>query len=236
MLIKALSSYINDEYIQLNQPVTSIEDHQDSLLVSTNSEIFYCKQLITTIPPHLLTKSIKFTPHLPINLLDITNNTHTWMGDSIKIGLTYSKPFWKAKETSGTIFSNAGPITEMYDHSNKDDSLFALKGFFNGSYHLLSRDERLNMVLKQLKSYYGDAVNDYLSYEEMVWKQEIFTSTEYNNTIIPHQNNGHKVFQQTYFNGKLFLSGSETSLTHAGYMEGAIKSAQLLIEKLLVKG
>lgn len=39
------------------------------------------------------------------------------MGESIKVGLTYATPFWREK-SSETIFSNVGPIPEMYDYSN----------------------------------------------------------------------------------------------------------------------
>ena len=39
------------------------------------------------------------------------------MGESIKVGLTYATPLEREK-SSETIFSNVGPIPEMYDHSN----------------------------------------------------------------------------------------------------------------------
>ena len=233
-LIKILATNINnEENIRTNQAVISISEEKDHINVLTRSENFRAKQVISTVPPHLFTNSIRFSPSLPSALLSITNNTHTWMGESIKIGLTYKKPFWKKKGTSGTIFSSVGPIPEMYDHSNKEETLFALKGFFNGDYHAISKKERLEMALNQLRKYYGDVVNDYSSYEEMVWKNEKFTSDEYDDLVYPHQNNGNKVFQQPYFNGKLFLSGSETSSQYAGYMEGAIQSAQWIANRII---
>lgn len=57
------------------------------------------------------------------------------MGESIKVGLTYATPFWREK-SSETIFSNVGPIPEMYDHSNAEETYFGLMGFLNGAYHL----------------------------------------------------------------------------------------------------
>ena len=73
------------------------------------------------------------------------------MGESIKVGLTYAQPFWRSKNSSGTIVSNVGPIPEMYDHSNYEDSLFALKGFLNGVFHAATKEERKNLILNTLR-------------------------------------------------------------------------------------
>lgn len=233
-LINSLASSLNiEENIITDQPVKSITEDKEQLIVECRCETFRTKKVISTIPPHLFASTIPLT--LPSSLLSIANNTHTWMGESIKIGLTYNKPFWKKKGTSGTIFSSVGPISEMYDHSNKEKSLYALKGFFNSDYHSISKDERVEMVLNQLRKYYGNVVNDYISYEEMVWKHEPFTSNEYKEFIHPHQNNGHPIFQEPYLNGKLFFSGSETSPQYAGYMEGAIQSAQTVVQRIINK-
>jgi monoamine oxidase len=233
-LIKALVSSINGyENISTNSAVVSMTEEDHHINIITTSETFTAKKVISTVPPCLLINSIKFSPSLPTSLVTVASNTHTWMGESIKIGLRYEKPFWRNKGTSGTIFSSVGPVSEMYDHSNKEETQFALKGFFNGDYHSISKNERLEMALNQLRKYYGDIVNDYSSYEEIVWKKEAFTSDEYEDLVYPHQNNGDKVYQKTYFNGKLFLSGSETSPHYAGYMEGAIESAQIVANEII---
>ncbi len=79
------------------------------------------------------------------------------MGESIKVGLTYATPLEREK-SSETIFSNVGPIPEMYDHSNAEETYFGLMGFLNGAYHSVSKEERLEMILKQLTKYYGNLV------------------------------------------------------------------------------
>ena len=135
--------------------------------------------VLSTLPPYLFNESIKVTPELPNELTSIAKQTHTWMGESIKVGLTYKEPFWRKDNLSGTIFSNVGPIPEMYDHSNYEDNRFGLKGFFNGNYHSVSREERLAMVLNQLNKYFGEVVNDYMTYEETVWAKEKYTYKPY---------------------------------------------------------
>jgi monoamine oxidase len=50
------------------------------------------------------------------------------MGDSIKFAVEYASPFWRENNYSGTLFSQASIIQEMYDHSTADKG-YALKVF-----------------------------------------------------------------------------------------------------------
>jgi len=84
-----------------------------------------------------------------------------------------------------------------------------------------------------LRKYYGDQVDSYLSYEELVWKNEVATSLPYQDFILPHQNNGHEVFQKSYFKNKLLIAGTETSTSFGGYMEGAIRSAEFAAQQII---
>jgi len=147
------------------------------------------------------------------------------MGESIKIALSYKEPFWNEEQLSGTIFSSVGPIPEMYDHSNFEESRFALKGFLNGAYYAISKEARLELILNQLQKYYGPRALDYMSYEELVWTNEDYTSTPYAQHVLPHQNNGHDLYQRVYLDGGLYFAGTETSAEFSGYMEGAVRSA-----------
>jgi monoamine oxidase len=64
----------------------------------------------------------------------LARKTHTWMGESIKF-VEYASPFWRENNYSGTLFSQASIIQEMYDHSTADYKGYALKGFLNGGTH-----------------------------------------------------------------------------------------------------
>ena len=123
----------------------------------------------------------------------------------------------------------------MYDHTNVGEDQFALKGFLNGTYHTLRRDERRDMVLTQLRKYYGEVVDDYLAYEETVWRQEEFTFAPYEEHVLPHQHNGHPVFRSPYLNGRLLLAGSETSVRYPGYMDGAVRSGLRVAKELIAE-
>lgn len=231
-LIRALQDSLDSNQIKLDHRVSKIIEEPDALRVLTRQENFKAKAVISTLPPFLFTSSIDVQPSLPQHYTDISSRTHTWMGESIKIGLSYVQPFWKEDGLSGTIFSNPGPIPEMYDHSNFENSRFALKGFLNGACFSLSKEERLEMVMNQLEKYYGSKVRAYMDYQEMAWQNEVFTYAPYKEHIFPHQNNGHEAFRQPYLTNRLFISGSETSRHFPGYMEGAVRSSLRVLHQL----
>jgi len=225
-LINKLHSFISCDKIHLSTVINKIELTKDGIIAESESKTFKAKKIVSTLPPYLLSRTIEVNKKLPDLLKSTFNSTHTWMGESIKVGLVYKEAFWKKEKSSGTIVSNVGPIPEMYDHSRADGNGYALKGFLNGSYFSLTKEERLQLILNQLEKYYGNQALDYLSYEETVWRNEPYTFTDYHTHILPHQNNGHPIFREPLFNNQLILAGSETADQFPGYMDGAVRSAQ----------
>lgn len=232
-IIDALAKEINPENIKLNTAVTELDFSANGVLVKTKSgKAFQGSKVINTLPPTLFQHTIATKPALPIQLLQVAQNTHTWMGESIKIGFSYANPFWKAPESSGTIFSNVGPVTEMYEHSTADGKLHALKGFFNNAYRDYTKEERKELALTQLEKYYGPQARNYLDYHETAWQNEAFTFASPKHQIPPHYNNGHQLFQQSYFDTRLYFAGAETNAQFPGYMEGAVRSAYRVVEAI----
>ena len=221
-LIQRLAEYIPTDHIHLGQIIEAIEEAKDGLLVKSDNLLIKATFVVSTLPPNLLVNKVSFEPKLPTQITELAKMTHTWMGESIKIGLSYKEAFWRAKHLSGTIMSNVGPIPEMYDHSNYEESHFALKGFLNGQYFSLTREERLERVLHQLRKYFGNAADQYISYKERVWRNEDLTFKSYEEHILPHQNNGHSMYKQGFMKGRFFIGGSETASQYPGYMEGAV--------------
>ena len=232
-IIQKLAQHVPNIALLLEMPVFAIKTQENQVLVETNQDTFTTNRVVSTLPPFLLAQSISIEPRLPEKVNRLMANTHTWMGESIKIALSFAEPFWRAADSSGTIFSNVGPIQEFYDHSNFEDQEFALKGFLNSSYHSITKEQRLEIVLKQLRKYYGSAVDSFLSYDERVWRHESFTFRPYDSHILPHQNNGHVVYRQVFHDGKFFIAGSETAAAFPGYMDGAISSAKFVANLIL---
>ncbi|CAL2076195.1 flavin monoamine oxidase family protein [Tenacibaculum sp. 190524A05c] len=218
--------------ILLNEKVSDINSSGDKILVKTTNSTYYCDTVISTLPPKLLVNSIQFSPELPSDVIQIANKTHTWMRDSIKFSVVYDTPFWRKNGLSGVAFSNVGPFTELYDHSNASDNGFALMGFLNGALAPLSLEQRKQKVIDQLIKFFGEEATQHISYEEKVWRNEELSTFPDNQFIMPHQHNGHSIYQKSFLNGQLLISGSETSKEFGGYMEGAVRRAFNIVENL----
>ncbi len=226
-LAEALAEFAGREHIQLNTAVKAVRLEGGSLLLADQEgKTYSCRAAISTLPPRLLLKSVQFEPALPEALAQIMAQTHTWMGESVKFALEYARPFWREKGFSGAIFSQSGPATEVYDHTNAGGTAFALKGFLAGEVAVFRREERLDLLTRQLSRLLGPEVADYLSYSEGIWPHEPFTHTPYDGYILPHQNNGHPIFAKPILDGRFFLAGSETSPEFGGYMDGAVFSGR----------
>jgi monoamine oxidase len=231
-LIKTLSNTVESDQIITNCAISSIKKTEEFMYATSKTHSFKCKYIVSTLPPHLFNKTISIRPKLPDNITTICQNTHTWMHDSIKVGFTFTFPFWKTKGTSGTIYSSVGALQEFYDHSNAEQNKYALVGFMNKTFYNYTKAERQEFALKQLQAYYGSQVRQFLSYEELIWQDEVFTNAHDGKFIMQQQNNGHPLFQNPLLNNSLFIAGTETSPFAPGKMEGAIRSAQFIFKQI----
>ena len=231
-LIHVLFSKLDPEDVLLNQNVTHISFEENEVKVVAN-DTFIGTQVVLALPPKLWAKNISFEPKLPQDLLATSQETHTWMEDSIKVALTYKNPFWQEAKQAGTLFSNGGPMTEVYDHCNRERSTFALCGFMSTSFKALSAEERQLAVVRQLQNAFGTKATDFLEYHECIWSQEPFTFATNETLLFPHQNNGNAIFRKIYFDGRLILSSAESAAEFAGYMDGAVAAGNLTAEKIL---
>lgn len=229
-LLHSIFDRLAPNTVSLNEPVLEIDFQNDKVQVTTTIRSVEADIVITTLPPALLLHQIKFVPSLPKEHIELASQTHTWMQDSIKVGFNYKKPFWREQGKSGTIFSNVGPLTEFYDQSNMEQQSYALVGFVSGSCAQLSKEKRIEKIEAQLKMVFGEQALAYESYHETLWFNEEFTKSEHQlENLFPHQNGGHSLYQQSLFDDKLIISGSETSKHHSGYMEGAIFAAESVV-------
>ena len=231
-LINRLFDNLNEGDVLLNQSVSGVRIHEKSVHVIAN-ETVEGSRVVLAIPPKLWSKKISFEPQLPKSLLEVAQQTHTWMEDSIKIALTYAQPFWEDENIPATLFSNVGPITEFYDHSNHERSKFALCGFMHASFKSLPDSERKAKVIDQITTIFGVKAAGFIDYEECVWSKEEHTFEESDFVLNPHQNNGNPIFRESYFDYRLLISSSESATEFAGYMDGAVLSANVISDKII---
>ena len=232
-LIEALAARVPLDKLCLGEQVSKIDQGADGIRVETNRRTIQAERVISTLPPNLLVSSIAFNPPLPEALVQVAHSTHTWMGESIKVGFRSEQPFWRAENSSGTLFTNTGPLTEMYDHSNAPDSAFALKGFVHPRFKGLTSEQRQQAIVTQLEALYGEAAGQLYGYQEYLWEEDADTYAPYPVQVMGHQNNGHRVYQQSYLGRRLLLAGTETATAYPGYMEGAVRRAKAIADELI---
>lgn len=231
-LIRQLASIFTSEELVIGEEVKQIEFVDGGVRVKANS-VFEGDKVVLALPPKLWIDNVDFQPEIPKEVAEIAKTTQTWMEESIKLALIYREPFWRNKKVSGTLFSNVGPITEFYDHSNFEESKYALCGFVHSGYAGLSPSKRKQGVSKQVVSIFGAEAGEYIDYQELVWSGEKHTSNSSMTPLFPHQNNGHQIFQESLFNGRLYCSNTETSPLFGGYMEGAVYAASVTAAKII---
>ncbi|MGH7884622.1 MAG: flavin monoamine oxidase family protein, partial [Thermodesulfobacteriota bacterium] len=107
------------------------------------------KFAIVTLPPALIPKQIKFLPELPYNVIQAMKNTHTWMGQAMKVVIVYEKPFWRENHLSGMGMSYAGPVQQFHDATPYDEKVGALFGWI-GNLRESEKEERKQKIINQI--------------------------------------------------------------------------------------
>ncbi len=232
-LIHTLATQISAVPLHLNTPVTALTiTDNGATLQAADGRTFETEAVVVTLPPRLFAHTVSVTPALPEDWRDVATQTHTWMSDAIKFFVAYASKFWADQQYSGTVFSQAGLIPEMYDHSNAEDTTYALKGFLADRAYGLSYEQRQAAVLKQLAAYFGPAAADCLAYGDALWRNDPYTRVPDLDGLPPHQHNGHPMLREPLFGGRLFLAGSETADAFPGYMDGAVNAAHRVVRDL----
>ena len=230
-LIEVLTERLLPEQILLQTKILSIRDAATHLEVRrSDGSIMHAEQVIVCIPPQLAAASITYSPGLPGNVDEILTTVQNWMAGTIKFTLEYSEPFWRKQGYSGMIYSHAGIVTEMYDHTNFEENKYGFTGFLNGGSVHYSPTVRKELVLAQLCELFGEQIIRPSLYMDKVWNDELIIK---GNPVFvqPHQNNGHPLFSSGYLNDRLHFCGTETADAFAGYMEGAVIAAKSIADK-----
>jgi monoamine oxidase len=232
MLIEALKNRIPSTQIYCNNKVVSIEETPQGLLAGTaNGQTFSADIVVSCMPPQLLANQVTFIPQLPAAVMELLPAVHTWMAGAVKFTLEYGSPFWRQNGFSGMLYSHAGIIAEMYDHTNAEGNRYGFTGFLHGGAASYTQEVRKDLVLNQLEELMGPEARQISMYADKVWNDEYVIA---GNPVIhrPHQNNGHPLLQVPYHNGKFYFCGTETAMDAAGYMEGAVIAATAVAGKI----
>ena len=210
--------------------VREVTAEEQNLIVSAQVKqkamSYRAQHVIITLPPRLVSSSLRFTPALPPEVIAAMDNTQTWMGQAMKVILVYAKPFWRQNGLSGLGLSHIGPVQQFHDATPTDEKVGALFGWLgNESFgRALSKNERRQAVIEQARRMFGEEAQHPLFYAELNWANEPYTT--HSSSGLPaeqeHPHYGHPLLQPPQMSGRLHWASAEVSPVNGGYLDGAI--------------
>lgn len=240
-LINALEQQLQRSEIHLQTEVNSIDLHSGKITATctadnTEKTVSYeADKIILALPLRLLAQNIQLTPPVDATLLAQWNNTATWMASHCKIVFIYAQAFWREQQRSGEVFSHYGPMTEIYDASPDNESFYALSAFIGLNAQQrkqIGRKALISACQAQLQRLFGDDATQPLQILTEDWSENPYTASELDlNTPAQHPHYSESA-PRVLANDRLYLAGTETAIEHGGYLEGALESADHIVDLL----
>lgn len=182
-------SVIQTSHNGLNEVQVTYIDKNDDV------KIEIARAIVLAMPPQLIANNISFSPPLSASKVLHMSNTTTWMSNAGKVAFFYDTKFWKTteKKLSGVVFSQCGPLRQIWDNSNTDGSIIALAGFvFDEDLHYVYELENLISQMEgnvigsefilsspltlQLIRIFGEGAKDFTRISCKSWAHDRYTS------------------------------------------------------------
>lgn len=234
-LISSLSQHLPPQHIHQGADVREIKLENGVITVhlSTGAAPNTYDQIWLAIPPRLVPK-IQFSPPLPPSAVQALSNVPTWMAGQAKYVAGYKHAFWKDNGLSGGVFSQVGPLGEVHDagHGQKA-ALFGFLRMQQGQRAAIGNEELKKLCRAQLIRVFGNAAANIEEDFIQDWAAEQYTATSADH--IPshsHPSMASVDIFGTDWTSHIYMMGSEAATEHAGYLEGALISAETLLQQL----
>jgi monoamine oxidase len=209
-----------------NAPVRRISQDRGGVTVESDAGSWRCKQVIVAIAPALAGR-IDYEPAMPALRDGLTQRMP--QGSAIKFEAVYPKPFWRAMELSGYTNSDRPPIRFTYDNSPPTGKPGVLLGFVVGAdaraLGQRGAAQRRRIVLSAFERLFGPQAAHPRELIEHNWSNEVWTRGCYAGYMPPGVWSDFGAALRAPV-GRVHWAGTETSEVFAGYMDGAVRSAE----------
>jgi monoamine oxidase len=200
--------------------VQAVNERGEPIIVSTS-------KVILALPPRLATRTIDFSPSLPITVQQAWAATPTWMAGHAKLVAVYEHAFWRDAGLSGAAQSMVGPLAEVHDTSvfGADAALFGFVGVSASERRALG--SRLpEEAITQLARLFGKPAGSPRAVLFKDWANDPFTATS-EDAELPgrHPTFGASIGLGPDWQRVLFTAGTEVGRSGSGYLEGALVAA-----------
>jgi monoamine oxidase len=199
----------------------------------------FCEHVVIALPPRIIARDFAKATWMNNVLAQQLTQSQTWMSAQAKIIITYIKPFWREQGLSGQVLSQVGPIVEIHDACLSDEEGFALFGFIGIPATQRIRESQKELkkeCIKQLADIFG---HDAYRFEKCFLKDwandaDVCTGQDQSEGSRHPLINMHTC-ESALLGENLYLAGSEFASAEAGYLEGALVSANSAILKLAAR-
>lgn len=213
--------------------------HAGIVVVTASGKRLRARDVVLALPP-------KVVGELDISPALANSRTETVAGVSrgsvIKAALVYPTPWWRERGLSGQVSVDAPPVRVMSDATPDGPNSSGhgvLMGFFVGrdveEFTNLSPRARKaafhDAVCSTLGAASGGAVPDPIDYLDLNWAMEPFTGGCHGAHFAPSVWTSVAAGLSTS-EGRLHFAGAEYSPRFTGYMEGAVRSALAVVDRL----
>lgn len=219
----------------LGQPVSSVEQNDERVVVHTQSGQYTADRIICAAPPALAAE-IAYDPPLPEDKIACLQNLQP--GCAIKCFAVYETPFWRSQGWSGSAVSDIAPIHVCFDVTPPDEQRGILMGFIEGRDGIRESDSspeaRRAKFLDALVSFFGPQAGEPIAYYDHSWRHDEWARGCYAG-VAPagHWTTvGHQLRKP---HGLIHWAGTETSTHWTGYFEGAVRAGKRAAEEILAE-
>lgn len=179
LVSQRMAQQLGDDVV-LSAPVRTLRWSEDGVTAESDRVRVDAQYAVMAVPPNLYSR-VDFDPPLPGRQHQM--HQHQSMGLVIKVHAVYDKPFWREEGLSGTCFSPAATVQEIYDNTNYGDSRGTLVGFVPDekadAMLALPEQERKRAILDCFAHCLGEPARSPLVYYESDWAAEEWTRGAY---------------------------------------------------------
>ncbi|HWH32990.1 MAG TPA: FAD-dependent oxidoreductase [Egibacteraceae bacterium] len=224
-LALALSARLGDA-VRLSHPVERVVQDAGGVTVTGPWGQARAGRLVVALPPHLAGR-IAFAPLLPVARDALTQRFP--MGQTIKVQVRYERAFWRARGLSGEAVLADGPVSVVIDGSGAEGAAPGLSAFVvaepGRQASRWTPETRRERVLDQLARCFGDEAREPLGYADLDWAAQEWSRGCPTGSAVPGALSrlGPALREAC---GRVHWAGTETARQWAGYMEGALESAE----------
>ncbi|MEO3761025.1 FAD-dependent oxidoreductase [Mycobacterium sp. B14F4] len=222
---RAVAADLGD-VLHLSQPVRSIAQNADGVIVRSDDMVVNARRVIVAVPISIASQ-IAFEPMLPVDRSFLHQRMPS--GAVYKIALVYDEPFWRADGLSGQSFAPGSAANLTIDSCTDTGTPGMLTVITEGPVARrmgrLGDDERRSGVLSAVAERFGAKAVSPLDYVEQNWALERYSG----GGMIAHTPPG----VLTEFGpalrepcGRIHWAGTETSAVMYGFIDGAVRSGE----------